>query len=64
MGRKPKRGEGVIRFNISLTPTARDRLDAQAEALGISRAELIERFAREQLNPIQTQEVKEAMGET
>lgn len=50
---KPKKGEArtehgeqKVNVNLSLTPTARDSLDAAATALGISRSELIERYAR------------------
>jgi metal-responsive CopG/Arc/MetJ family transcriptional regulator len=39
-------GENKERINISLTPTAQRLLDEQGTALGISRSELIERFAR------------------
>lgn len=34
------------RFNISLTPTAKDNFDQAATELGISRSELIERLGR------------------
>jgi hypothetical protein len=39
-------GEKKDRVNISLTPTAQKLLDDQGAALGVSRSELIERFAR------------------
>lgn len=46
-------GEKKQRMNIMLTPTAASTLDTRAEAMGISRSELIERLARElvQLTP-------------
>lgn len=50
---RPKRGEPRTsheeikeRCNLSLTPTAIAYLDAKAEKEGISRSELVERFAR------------------
>lgn len=44
-------GEIKERINISLTPTAMKLLDEQGAALGVSRSELIERFARGLLSP-------------
>jgi hypothetical protein len=39
-------GEKKERVNIGLTPTAQRLLDRKGEILGVSRSELIERFAR------------------
>ncbi|MFB2977641.1 ribbon-helix-helix protein, CopG family [Microseira sp. BLCC-F43] len=39
-------GEKKERVNITITPTAQRLLDQKGEALGVSRSELIERFAR------------------
>lgn len=64
MGRKPKHGEGVVRFNMSLTPTAKEKLDARAKALGTTRADLIEKFARGELPLEESREVNQVMGET
>lgn len=64
MGRKPKHGEGIVRFNLSLTPTAKSMLDAKAQEMGISRAELVERFARGELSLTDTQEEVQVVGET
>jgi hypothetical protein len=50
---KPKKGEPRTdydeqkeRINLSLTPTAIASLDKAAEAEGVSRSELVERYAR------------------
>lgn len=39
-------GEQKERISVNLTPTAQRLLNEQGESLGISRSELIERFAR------------------
>lgn len=58
MGRKKKRMRGVPVIydeakeprNFSLTPTASALIDKKAKEMGISRSELIEKFARNTLN--------------
>lgn len=39
-------GEVKERFSIMLTPTASQKIDARAKALGLSRSELLEQIAR------------------
>lgn len=39
-------GEAKERFSIMLTPTAAQKIDDRAKALGLSRSELIEQAAR------------------
>ncbi|HEY9749446.1 MAG TPA: hypothetical protein V6C63_12240 [Allocoleopsis sp.] len=47
-----------------LTPTAQTNLNQRAEDLGISRSELVERFARGQVDPLPlTAEQTELQGE-
>jgi metal-responsive CopG/Arc/MetJ family transcriptional regulator len=39
-------GEAKERFSIMLTPTAAQKIDDRAKALGLSRSELLEQAAR------------------
>jgi metal-responsive CopG/Arc/MetJ family transcriptional regulator len=57
--------EPKTRTNVALTEEALKRLDTRAEAMGISRSELIERFARGQVvsETEFTSEEKQQMGE-
>jgi len=48
---RTEHGEAKVNVNLSLTPTARTNLDAEATRLGISRSELVERYARSLNNP-------------
>jgi hypothetical protein len=48
---RTEHGETKVNVNLSLTPTARTNLDAEATRLGISRSELVERYARSLNNP-------------
>lgn len=41
-----KWGESKKRVNVMLTPTVTDRIDKVAEALGITRSEVLERLCR------------------
>jgi len=43
---RTEHGEPKGRHNFTLTPTAITYLDAEAARLGISRSELVERYAR------------------
>lgn len=67
MTKRAKRGEygeNKDRVNFMLTPTALTNLNQRAEDLGISRSELVERFARGQvdLSPLTTEQA-ELQGE-
>lgn len=56
-GQKSRKGVGEFYDEVkvdtllSLTPTARGRLDQQAQAMGISRSEVVERLARGLIAP-------------
>jgi len=58
-------GEAKERFSIMLTPTAAQKIDDRAKALGLSRSELLEQAARGvvSINDTElTQEDKENLG--
>ena len=47
-----KWGESKQRVNVMLTPTVTEKIDEVADALGITRSEVLERLCRtESLNP-------------
>jgi hypothetical protein len=57
-GKKSRKGVGELYDEakvdtlLTLTPTARRNLDQQAKELEVSRSEVVERFARGQLNSL------------
>ncbi len=58
-------GEAKERFSIMLTPTAAQKIDERAKALGLSRSELLEQAARGVVSISHTemnQEDKENLG--
>ncbi|AFZ18922.1 ribbon-helix-helix domain-containing protein [Allocoleopsis franciscana] len=58
-------GEAKERFSIMLTPTAAQKIDERAKALGLSRSELLEQAARGVVSISDTemnQEDKENLG--
>ncbi|WP_225895982.1 CopG family transcriptional regulator [Dendronalium phyllosphericum] len=48
--RKPLHGQRKKDLTLTLTPEGVEMLDAKAKALGISKSEMIERIAREQVS--------------
>ncbi|MGD1914114.1 MAG: ribbon-helix-helix domain-containing protein [Rivularia sp. (in: cyanobacteria)] len=48
--RKSIHGQRKRNVNFTMTPDAIEMLDAKAETLGVSKSELIERIARDQIS--------------
>ncbi|MEH2261018.1 MAG: CopG family transcriptional regulator [Nostoc sp.] len=48
--RKPMHGQKKKDLTLTLTPEGVERLDAKAKALGLSKSELIEQIARDQVS--------------
>ncbi|MBE9210223.1 CopG family transcriptional regulator [Nostoc sp. LEGE 06077] len=48
--RKPLHGQRKKDLTLTLTPEGVEMLDAKAKAMGISKSEMIERIAREQVS--------------
>jgi metal-responsive CopG/Arc/MetJ family transcriptional regulator len=63
MAGKQKKGEGVVRLNITLTPTALNNLDRISEGMQISRSELLDRMGRLQMGTTEVAQMRKILGE-
>ncbi|OUL34091.1 hypothetical protein BV375_05275 [Nostoc sp. 106C] len=55
--RKPLHGQRKKDLTLTLSPEGLEKLEAKAKALGVSKSELIEQIARDQISSVSEQQL-------
>ncbi|WP_442940661.1 ribbon-helix-helix domain-containing protein [Nostoc sp.] len=55
--RKPLHGQRKKDLTLTLSPEGVEKLEAKAKALGVSKSELVEQMARDQISSLTEQEL-------